>query len=105
MEYKIHEKTAEIFISGELDHHTLREISREILDIIDVYLPKKLIVDMKYVTFMDSSGIAMAINAVRRMNELSGDVTLREVPVFAMKIFIMAGISRYVCFEEGGKAV
>ena len=93
MEYRIEERTVTLMITGELDHHTLRDISRELGQIIDIYLPKRLVFDMSAVRFMDSSGIALIIKAIRRMTELSGE------------IFAMAGISRYVTIEEGGKAV
>ena len=105
MEYTINGRTAAVSISGELDHHTLRDISRELRKVIDMYLPKKLIIDMKEVSFMDSSGIALIIGAVKRMQELSGTVTLRDVPPAPMKIFMMAGINRYIHTEEGGKAI
>lgn len=105
MEYRIDERTVTLMISGELDHHTLRGISRELGEIIDIYLPKRLVFDMSAVRFMDSSGIALIIKAIRRMTELSGEVVLRSVPPAPMKIFTMAGISRYVTVEEGGKAV
>jgi len=105
MDYKIDERTITIFISGELDHHTLRDISRETDQIIDLYLPKKLIFDMQAVRFMDSSGIALIIKSVRRLAELDGSVELCHVPANAMKIFTMAGISRLVRIEEGEKAV
>ncbi len=105
MEYRIEERTVTLMITGELDHHTLRDISRELGQIIDIYLPKRLVFDMSAVRFMDSSGIALIIKAIRRMTELSGEVILRSVPPAPMKIFAMAGISRYVTIEEGGKAV
>ena len=105
MEYRINGRTAAVFISGELDHHTLRDISRELRRIIDTLLPKKLVIDMKDVSFMDSSGIALIIGAVKHMQELEGTVTLRDVPPAPMKIFMMAGINRYIDTEEGGKAI
>ena len=105
MEYKIDERTVTVALGGELDHHTLRTITREIDGIIDLYLPKMLVLDMQGVRFMDSSGIALIIKAVRRLAELDGTVTLRRVPTNAMKIFTMAGVIRLVRIEEGGKAV
>ena len=68
-------------------------------------MPKKLILDMAGVTFMDSSGVALAVNSVRRMRELSGEVSLRGVPPLPMKILTMAGIGRYASFEEGDRAI
>lgn len=45
--------------SGELDHHGARNALRELEQAVDAALPKKLVLDMAGVTFMDSSGIAL----------------------------------------------
>ena len=105
MEYEMTERTLTVFIEGELDHHTLRLVSQEVCGRIDLLLPKRLILDMHGVRFMDSSGIALVLKSLRRMRELSGDVVLRAVPPTPRRIFAMAGIDRYVILEEGGKAV
>ena len=105
MEYEIREDCLTIFLDGELDHHALRTLALAVEEKIDLLLPKKLVLDMHAVRFMDSSGIALVIRSLRRMRELSGVLTLRAVPPAPMKIFTMAGISRHVGIEEGEKAV
>ncbi len=63
MDYRIDETTATVSIGGELDHHSLREVSLAVNRVIDTYLPKTLILDMSDVRFMDSSGLALVIGA------------------------------------------
>ena len=41
-------------LSGDIDHHGARNALRELELAIDAALPKKLVLDMKNVTFMDS---------------------------------------------------
>ena len=43
-------------LSGEIDHHGARDAMRELELAVDAALPKKLVLDMTGVTFMDSSG-------------------------------------------------
>ena len=105
MEYRIDENTATVEIGGELDHHSLRHISRELGQLIDSYLPKTLILDLKRVRFMDSSGIALVIGGNRKMSELNGRVILRNVPPQPMKVFSAAGVSRFVTFETTERLV
>ena len=105
MEYEIRERCLTVFVEGELDHHTLRGISQEICGRIDLLMPVRLVLDMHGVRFMDSSGIALVLKSLRRMQELSGEVILRGVPPLPRKIFTIAGIDRYVKLEEGEKAV
>ena len=61
MRYRIDDSTAVLEVAGELDHHTLRDISLSVTHIIETYLPKTLILDMSGVRFMDSSGLALVI--------------------------------------------
>ena len=53
-----------------------------------------LILDFTDVTFMDSSGIAVALRGWQRMRELGGAVTLRHVAPQPRKVFVAAGIGR-----------
>lgn len=50
-------------MKGELDHHGARNALRELELSIDAALPKKLVLDLAGVTFMDSSGIALILRA------------------------------------------
>ena len=105
MDYRISENTATVQIGGEVDHHSLRGISRELNRVIDTYLPKTLILDLSEVRFMDSSGIALVIGGNRKMLELNGRVILRNVPAQPMKVFTAAGVSRFVTIESTGRLV
>ena len=105
MEYEVNEQSLTVYLEGELDHHTLRTVSRELAEKLDLLLPKQLVLDMRRVRFMDSSGIALVIKALRRMDELAGSVTLRAVPPAPLRILTMAGVERHIRIEEGETAV
>ena len=87
-------------IGGEIDHHTARNIRAQIDAAIGMCEPKRLILDMGNITFMDSSGIAVVIHALRRVRELDGTLKLRNIPRHAYKVLRAAGIER-VCEMEG----
>jgi len=82
--------------SGELDHHGARDAIRELELAIDAALPRKLIVDMAGVSFMDSSGIALILRACRKMQNLGGSVAVCHVPPQARRVLDAAGIGRLV---------
>ena len=105
MDYRIDETTATMELDGELDHHSLRGITQELNRVIDTYLPKTLVLDMRSVRFMDSSGIALVIGGNRKMSELNGRIILRNVPPQPMKVLGAAGISRFVTIEHSGRLV
>ena len=83
-------------VSGELDHHGARNALRELELSIDAALPKKLVLDLAGVTFMDSSGIALILRAQQRMQLLDGSLLVRNVPQQARRVLDAAGIGRLV---------
>ena len=67
---------------------------------VDAQLPRRLALDLSGVTFMDSSGIAVILRAFRRVGELGGQMTVRNVPAQAGKVLRAAGLERIVKFES-----
>ena len=101
----LQDKKLTIALKGEIDHHSAKDTMRVVGNKIDLYLPVMCVLDFKDVTFMDSSGIAIVINTLRRMREIQGEVRLRSVPQQAMKVFLASGIERLVEIEEGAASV
>ena len=86
-------------ISGELDHHHARQVMEELDRQIDAALPRSLVLDLGGLAFTDSSGIAVLIRAFRRMGQLGGEVTVRNVPEQARRVFHAAGVQKLIRFE------
>ena len=63
---------------------------------VDAELPKKLVLDMSGVTFMDSSGIALILRAQQRIALLDGSLLVCNVPDQARRVLDAAGIGRLV---------
>ena len=97
---EINAKTADrnllLELSGEIDHHGARNAIRELELAVDTALPKKLVLDLAGVTFMDSSGIALILRAQQRMQLLDGSLLVRNVPQQARRVLDAAGIGRLV---------
>ena len=89
--------TAEI--TGEVDHHRARALMEELAHHIDADLPRDLTLDLRGVTFMDSSGIAVLLRTFRRMGELGGSLRVVHVPDQAGKVLRAAGVDRLIRFE------
>ena len=83
-------------LSGEIDHHGARDAMRELELAVDAALPKKLVLDMTGVTFMDSSGIALILRAQQRMRLLDGSILVCHVPEQAKRVLDAAGIGPLV---------
>ena len=98
----LQDKEMTITLSGEIDHHEARHAMKTITEKLDAYLPKSCILDFRDVTFMDSSGIAIIINCIRRMRELRGEVIVENVPPQPMKVLRASGLEQIVKIEERG---
>ena len=85
-----------VTLFGELDHHSAGEIMKEINVKIDDELPRDCILDMHGVTFMDSSGIAVAIRTYRKMNLTGGRMWIENVQSQPMHIFDAAVVDRII---------
>jgi len=88
--------------SGELGHHEAKDTMRYLENIIDLYTPEKLIFDLRALTFMDSSGIAVVMCGYRNMRDIGASFCLRDVPDQARKVLTAAGVDRIVRFTQGG---
>ena len=85
-----------IFLEGELDHHAAKKVMQAIEEHIDANLPRDCILDMKKLTFMDSSGIAVILKTHRRMSETGGKLSVENALKQPMRVIDAAGIDRIV---------
>ena len=96
----LQDKRLTLLLSGEIDHHTAREIMEAVNKKLETYLPRSCVLDFGGVTFMDSSGIAIVIHCLRAMRELDGTLQLKNVPAQPMKVLRAAGIQRLVSLDQ-----
>ena len=97
------EGQARFFISGELDHHSVREI-REIIDerLVD-YRPERVVLDLDKVTFTDSAGLGLVLGRYSRISAYGGSLTLINVPEDFMKILRLSGADRFLSVQIRAK--
>ncbi|MDR0889880.1 MAG: STAS domain-containing protein [Oscillospiraceae bacterium] len=97
----VQDRQLTVALYGEIDHHSAREIMQTVSEKIDLYMPLRCILDFRDVSFMDSSGIAVVINALRRMNTLKGKLLLQNIPPQPYKVLRAAGIEKLTEIREG----
>lgn len=81
-------------ISGDIDHHSARDLREEIDNIIIEKTPKTLTLDFSQVGFMDSSGIGLVIGRFKSMQEVNGKVIVQNPPHHIKKVMKLAGIDK-----------
>jgi len=65
-----------IAVSGEIDLHNSPELRTEILDLLNRQKPRRLVVDLSLVPYIDSSALAVLVEALKRILKVGGKVCL-----------------------------
>lgn len=89
-----------VVLTGEIDHHCAKEYIQAIGSKLEVYTPKECILDFSQVSFMDSSGIAVAINAMRLMTKLQGRLLICGLNDQPKRVFCASGMDKLIATKE-----
>ena len=89
-----------VALTGEIDHHCAKLYIQAIAGKIEAYAPETCILDFRDVTFVDSSGIAVVINALRCMAQIEGTLMLTGLAEQPMKVFRASGVDKLVKIRE-----
>ncbi len=88
------ENTVIARLSGEIDHHSAKELRSDIDLAIDRHRPEKLILDFDGVTFMDSSGIGLVMGRYKAVKLCGGCVIIENTGSQIKKVMRLAGLDR-----------
>lgn len=89
-----------VALTGEIDHHCAKAYIQAIAGKIEAYTPDICILDFRDVSFVDSSGIAVVINALRSMSQIEGKLVLTGITNQPMRVFQASGIDKIVEIKE-----
>lgn len=90
-------------LSGEIDHHSAREIRETIDDAASKVKPKLLTLDFSDIQFMDSSGIGLIMGRCKLMQVWGGAVRIVNLPPKIEKIVSLSGINQLCTVVKGVK--
>lgn len=89
-----------VFLSGEIDHHSSKEIRALTDDEILKTHPNEVVLNFKGVTFMDSSGIGLIMGRYSLVNSYGGRVTVSETSAYLKKVMRIAGLDSIVTIAK-----
>ena len=89
-----------VALTGEIDHQCAKNYIDAIASKIEVYTPMECVLDFEQVSFMDSSGIAVVINALRHMSRINGKLAVSGLGDQPMRVFRASGIDKLVEMKE-----
>lgn len=100
----VHEETNEryiLHIIGELDLSVVSQL-QETLEPIMRQTDKPLVLNLKQLTFIDSTGIGIIVSVLKFRDRIKAPFFVVETPAFIKRLFDMTGISKYLI--EGTEA-
>lgn len=83
-------------VSGEMDHHAVKDTRREVDELIAKNRPETLFLDLSRIDFMDSSGLGFVLGRLRQMKELKGNVVVLNPARRVEEMLRMAGAEKLV---------
>ncbi len=90
--YDYTKDTLIVNLCGEIDHHNASVIRREIDESMTAFHAKNLVLDYSDVSFMDSSGIGLAIGRYNKVKELSGSIVIIPGTPYISRILGLSGL-------------
>ena len=81
---------------GEIDHHSAVYMREELDKLILKERPRRLVLDLSCIEFMDSAGLGLLMGRLRLMHDIGGVMALTRPNERIMKILRLAGMERFM---------
>lgn len=88
-----------VVLAGEIDAHTAPELERALND--GLQRMPTLRVDMRDVTFMDSSGLRVLIGVTNTARDPGGDLVIVEPTVVIRRLVEISGLQEHLTITGG----
>ena len=97
------EEELSVRITGEIDHHSAVWIRTRIDDEIAALHPKRVVLVLSEIDFMDSSGLGLIMGRYKRMQAIGGELLISGAGERVIKILKLAGLDKIIKIENSNK--
>jgi anti-sigma B factor antagonist len=80
-------------LSGEIDVYTAPRLRQAIVDLVDGG-SRRIIVDMEKVEFLDSTGLGVLVEGLKRVKNHDGELSIVATHDKILKIFDITGLNK-----------
>ncbi len=92
--------TLRVELSGELDIATSAEVEARLVELEDADPPDRVVIDLRAVSFLDSTGLSLLINADRRARGAGRRLTVVSGTGVPRRILLTSGVDRLLEIVE-----
>ncbi len=100
VEIKVKGEVVTAYLSGELDHHTARDMRAAIDNAIELNMPTLLVLDFGEISFMDSSGIGLVMGRYRLLSRTGAQLHITGTSPAIYKMMKLAGMERLATLDS-----
>lgn len=87
-------------LKGELDHHTAELLKAKMERQIESGTITHILLSMKDLSFMDSSGLGVILGRYKQITERGGKMVVCDVNASVYRLFEMSGLFKIVSIQE-----
>ena len=88
-----HDRTTVLTVRGEIDVYTAPRLRQGIVDLVDAG-STSIVVDMEKVDFLDSTGLGVLVEGLKRVRTRGGDLSIVVTQDKILKIFEITGLNK-----------
>ncbi len=92
--------TMMIYVSGDIDHHSAKRIRGEIDSSLFIHRPRRAVMNMSEVEFMDSAGLGLILGRLASAEKLGCRLSVLDPSERVMKILELAGAGRLIEIKQ-----
>lgn len=81
---------------GELDHHCADQVKDELDSLIRRFNDINLVLDLKNLSFMDSSGLGVILGRYKKLKAKGGKLYIKNANTQIEKVFTVSGIYQII---------
>ncbi|MCK4519131.1 MAG: STAS domain-containing protein [Candidatus Omnitrophica bacterium] len=90
-------------VSGEITFSTSPDLRKRLIELTDKHI-KKIVIDMKNLTYIDSSGMATVVEILQKIKAIDGELKLANVPDKIKDILEMVRLKDIFDIQESEEA-
>jgi anti-sigma B factor antagonist len=93
LETNKHDDQTVLTVRGEIDVYTAPRLRQAIVDLVDAGAVN-LVIDMEKVDFLDSTGLGVLVEGLKRVRTRGGDLSIVVTQDKIIKIFEITGLNK-----------
>lgn len=87
-------------LKGELDDVTVSDLRMKISKYLDEYNIRHLVINVKELSFLDSSGIGFIIGRYHQLKRSGGDISIVSMNPKVERIILLSGLTKICMIRE-----